>query len=125
LRLSARLLAGPQAAGDAVPTKRTVIDRPRRRTFSAEVIGLFVELDRQHLSNPYADGPRALAERLGLMNEYWSGNSVLDRGAGPCHPAGYVAHEGWFTCRQVREELLSALSKHGGGKEGFDKRSAG
>jgi hypothetical protein len=94
-----------------MPTKRTVIDRPRRRVFSAEVLALFVELDRLRLTNPYADSPRELAGKLDLMDEYWSGNSVLDRTAGPCHPPGYFAHQAWFTCRRVREQLLAAVQE--------------
>jgi hypothetical protein len=81
--------------------------------FAPEVVRLFVELERMPRTSPYADGPRALAERLGLMNEFWSGNSVLDRSAGPCHPAGYLAHEDWFKCRRMREQLLAAAREAG------------
>jgi hypothetical protein len=77
--------------------------------FTADVVALFVELERLPRRDArFKEGERELARKLGLVSEYWTMNSVLDRSARPCHPPGYVAHADWHTCRAVRKALLAS-----------------
>jgi hypothetical protein len=85
----------------------------RRPSFSGEVLALFVELERKR-TQAFTDGSRELARRLGLTAEWWTGNHVNDRSAEPCHPPSCVAHQDWFRCRGVRNELLAAVRKRPG-----------
>jgi hypothetical protein len=76
-------------------SKRTVLQRGRRATiFSREALALFATLERRsdRRSEAYKAKERELARLLGLVDEWWSGNSVCDRIDGPCHPPQYVAH---------------------------------
>jgi hypothetical protein len=57
----------------------------RHPTFSAEALALFVELERKR-TRAFSDGSRELARMLGLTSEWWTGNHLNDRSAGPCHP---------------------------------------
>src|SRR5262249_52346427 len=60
----------------------------------------------------FEDGARELARRLGLTSEWWTGNSVLDRGP-RCHPDGYIANSDHARCREVRLALLDAVDPLG------------
>jgi hypothetical protein len=96
-----------------VPTKRTIIDRPRRSVFSPEVIALFVELERMPRQSPqFEEKSRALAERLGLMNEWFMRQNVSDRSAMPPQP-WLCAHQAWHTCRRIRLQVLEAAREAG------------
>ena len=63
-----------------MPAKRTVLDRPRRRTFSGETLALFCELDatlaRDRERQDFKDKEHELARLLDLVSEYWTTNSV-------------------------------------------------
>jgi hypothetical protein len=92
-------------------SNRTILARPRKQAsaYDEDVVREFVRLD--HMRRGCADfkrGERALMRRLGLVDEFWSMNSPLDRSAGPCHPEGYVANDHWHRCREVRRALLAA-----------------
>jgi hypothetical protein len=86
--------------------------KARRRQFSAEVLALFAKLEatpaRQRRTQEFKDGAHQLARLLEQTDEYWTGNSVLDRGR-PCHPTGYIATVHWARCRAMRKQLLGAL----------------
>jgi hypothetical protein len=85
--------------------------KERRPQFGAEVLQLFLALEttppRRRKSQTFKDGERELARRLGLVSEWWTGNSVVDRGPKPCRPPGYIAQD-WHRCRAIREQLLAA-----------------
>jgi len=94
-------------------TKRTPIGRPSRQPLiSNEALALFVELERtprrQRDSKAFKDGEHQLARMLGLVSEYWTMNSVLDRVEQPPWPPHLVAFGDWHRCRGIREQLLEA-----------------
>ena len=90
-----------------MPTKRTVIDRPRRPLFSPEVLALFVELERIPRSSArFKEPSQRLASLLGLTSEWWSMNHANDHSATPPIPA--LAAADWATCRAVRKALQAA-----------------
>ena len=72
--------------------------------FSPETLAL----ERMRPGDRSEEDQRALAGALGLADEYWSMESVLDRSPGPRHPPGYQAYTDFFTCRHVRLRLLEA-----------------
>jgi len=85
------------------------IAKGRRPSFSAEALALFVKLEGMcQRGQDFEESSHQLARMLGLTAEWWTGNSVLDRSEGPCHPPWCVAHEDWHVCRAVREQLLAA-----------------
>jgi hypothetical protein len=85
------------------------VRRERRTlTFSQEAIELFAELDAQ--PKPADAAVHRLARLLGLVPQYWTVNSPLDKSSAPVHPHGYQAHSDWVRCRQVRNELLAAIA---------------
>jgi hypothetical protein len=45
-----------------------------------------------------------MCKKLGMVDEFWTMNSVLDRD-GICHPegCGYIANGHWRTCRALRK----------------------
>jgi hypothetical protein len=92
-------------------TNRTPIERARRPSFDAATLALFAKLEhtRERNSRAFKAAERDLAERLGLIDEWWTVNSVLNRSSGPCHPPGYIAHRDFFTCRRMRQALLDAV----------------
>jgi hypothetical protein len=91
-----------------VPVK-VRIAKDRRPSFSAEALGLFLELEQTpQASQRFKDGSRELARLLGFVDEWWTCNHVNDRSPEPCHPPGYIAHGDWFRCRAVRLQLLAA-----------------
>ena len=76
------------------------------------MLALFAEIERMpQRGQQFKDRSRELARLLGLTSEWWTGNSVNDRSAEPCHPEGHVAREDWFRCRDVRDALLVAVAK--------------
>jgi hypothetical protein len=91
-------------------TKRTPINRRRLPHVAPAAVTLFVELEqvpkRRRNAQTFKDGERELHRMLGLVSEWWGGNSVLDDSSGPCHPPGYVSHSDWFRVRAVRDALL-------------------
>jgi hypothetical protein len=93
-------------------TRRTPLYRRRVPPVAADALALFIELDRvpkrRRNAQAFKDGERELARLLGLTAELWSGNSVLDRSDGPCHPPAYISHDDWHRTRRVREALLRA-----------------
>lgn len=92
-----------------MPSNRTLIQRPPRSQISAEALALFLALEHvSQDSERFMDGSHRLARLLGLVREFWGGNFVNDRSAGPCWPPSLVAHHDWYRVRERREELLSA-----------------
>jgi hypothetical protein len=77
-------------------------------------LDLFVKLEaaplHQRDTNEFKVGERRLARLLGLTDEFWTMNSVLDRSARPCHPPPHVAWNHWHRCRAAREVLLEAAA---------------
>jgi hypothetical protein len=78
----------------------------------------FVELEsvpmRQRRSAEFKARDRELAERLGLMDEWFCMVcSVLDRESAPCHPEGYARNDAWRKVRAVRKQLLAAAGLGG------------
>ena len=71
----------------------------------ALAVFLALESDRQR-AKPYSDDTRRLAQLLGLLDEWWRGQSPCDRSERPYHPSHLVAHGDWHRCRAVREVLL-------------------
>jgi len=96
-----------------VPVKLRIA-KERRPAFSREVLVLFAKLEavpaRRRRTQEFKDGEHQLARLLNLTDEFWTINSVLDRGQ-PCHPAGYIANVHWARCRVMREQLLEALER--------------
>jgi hypothetical protein len=82
----------------------------RRASFSPAVVALFRELDgapaRAREAPAFKAKARQLACELGLVSEFWTVNSVLDRSHAPCWPPWVVAFHDWHRCRGVRERLL-------------------
>lgn len=83
-----------------------------RPAFDPGTLDLFRRLEhmRPRRGEAFKQGERELARRLGLVSEWWTGNSVLDRGP-PCHPEGYIANSDHARCREVRLALLEALAE--------------
>ena len=94
-----------------MPTKRTVLDRPRTPTLDAETIALFTELEavpiRRRDTREFEERAYALAQRLNLGYEHFCARcSVLDRERRPCHPPGYARNDSFWKVRAVRLRLL-------------------
>jgi hypothetical protein len=95
-----------------MPTKRRVLDRPRRPSFTAEALALFVELEavppRRRHTDEFQAKDRELARMLGLGSEWLcSVASVTDRWrprSPPRRPAEHDQHRVYA----VRRELLEA-----------------
>ena len=79
-----------------------------------EALVLFIEIENtpQHKRGPkvYNDKEHELARLLGLVPEWWKGNSVCDDGDGPCCPPHLVRYRNWFKVRAVRNALLEAAA---------------
>jgi hypothetical protein len=100
-----------------MPTKRRTLDRPRRRTYTAQIVGLFRELEavptRSRNSVAFKARERELMRALGLQNEHrFSMCSVLTRSREPCHPPGAPAWDDWFRVREARNVLLGKGASH-------------
>jgi hypothetical protein len=96
-------------------TRRTPLHRRRVPAIAADALALFVQLEqvpkRRRSAQTFKDSERELHRMLGLVDSWrLCCNSVLDRSNGPCHPAGYVAHDDWFKVRAVRTALLRAAA---------------
>src|SRR5262245_49915957 len=97
-----------------MPSNRTLIQRPQRAQISAEALALFLALEHvPQDSERFMDGSHQLARLLGLVREFWGGNFVNDKSAGPCWPPSLVAHHDWHKVRQVRLALLAAAGLEG------------
>jgi len=99
-----------------MPTNRTPIERIRQRqVITAEAIALFAELEAvpqgQRASKAFKDGQHELMRKLGLVSEFWTMNSVLDRSKRPPWPDHLVAYKDWYRCRGIREQLLEAVAR--------------
>ena len=87
------------------------LPKGRRPSFTPETLALFLKLEgMSERSQDFEEGSRELARMLGLTDQWWTRQHVNDRSEGPCHPPWCVAHEDWYTCREVREALLTAAS---------------
>jgi hypothetical protein len=86
------------------------VGKKRRPSFDDETLALFVKLEgiKARNNKAFKAGDRELMYRLGLSEEFWTVNSVLNRGP-KCHPDGYIANIHWEICKSVREELLAAV----------------
>jgi hypothetical protein len=95
-------------------TRRIPIHRRRVPAVAADALALFMELEgtpkRRRSAQTFKDGERELARKLGLVSEWWTGNSVLDDSSGPCHPPGYISHDDWHRVHAVRTALLRAAA---------------
>src|SRR5215469_3706174 len=103
-----------------MPTKRTILNRPRRVAFDNEILDLFQELERAP-HDRYGDFKRSprneevdrksrrLAKLLDLTDEWWQMQHVSDWSREPCHPEHCCAFHSWHKCREVRLRLLEAL----------------
>jgi hypothetical protein len=94
-----------------MPTKREIVDRPRRTSITPEVLSLFIELEhippRQRCREEFKLRQRQLMRLLDLVPQFWTMNSVLDR-HGPSGPEGGLCRQHHAECRAVRERLLEA-----------------
>jgi len=81
-------------------------------------LALFLELERDpKRAKPFSDDTRRLARMLGLIEEWWRGQSPCDRSAKPYMPSHLCAFGDWYKCRRVRQELLK-LAREAGQLEG-------
>jgi len=99
-----------------MPTNRTPIARSSRHPLiSDEALRLFAELERaprsRRGSKAFKDGEHQLARLLGLVSEYWTMNSVLDRSERPPWPPYLVAYHDWHKVRAVRKALQEMSRK--------------
>ena len=100
-----------------MPTKRTIINRPRRPSFSDEALALFAELERVPTRDRKSDEFKAkdhqLARLLGLESEWFcSVASVTDPRRPPRRPSMLADHD-HLRVYAVREVLLEAAKKKG------------
>jgi hypothetical protein len=51
--------------------------------FSPKIVALFAEIERLRGNQAFTDRSRELARLLGLTEQWWTGNHVNDRSAGP------------------------------------------
>jgi hypothetical protein len=97
-----------------MPTNRTPIERQRHVRFSAEILDLFVELERwpggrDRSSREYMAKSKRLSHLLNLNGEWWAGEDVHEEFKPSWRPAlPLVGHWFWEECRQRRLELLAA-----------------
>jgi hypothetical protein len=94
-------------------TKRHPIGRRSQNPLiTDEALRLFAELERtprrQRDSKAFKAREHELMRLLGLVPEYWTMCSVLDRSEGPCHPPGYIRNDHWHKVRGIRVALLEA-----------------
>lgn len=91
-------------------TKRRPLQRQRHPSFTPETLALFLELEHapKKRTETFRAKEKRLMYQLGLVQEFWSVCSVLDRSSEPgCGPE-YGRYKDWFTCRRLREQLLAA-----------------
>ena len=103
-------------------TNRTPLSRARKPVIDDATLTLFVKLEgirrgdyvEQRGDDDLGRQDCELARRLDLWREWrCSITSVLDDSSEPCHSKGYVAHDDWHTCREVRERLLLEAIRQG------------
>jgi hypothetical protein len=95
-------------------SKRRILARPRRATFTPEVVALFAELEntprRARCSGAFRTKDQELAKRLGLEIEHLCDcRSVLDRDKPPTPTFARPVHEGQWRVYRVRRQLLEAI----------------
>ena len=99
-------------------SKRTLLRRERRPTFSGEVLDWFVTLEHGPRdrygelkgTDEFNDKSQRLAALLDLSAEWWMMQHVNDRSREPCHPPWCSAHAAWHRVREVRKQLLAAVA---------------
>jgi hypothetical protein len=81
--------------------------------FPPQALELFIEIENtpQHErgARVYNDKERALARLLGLVPEWWGGNSVCDDADKPPWPPHLAAYQDWHKVRAVRKALLEMI----------------
>ena len=97
-----------------MPTNRTPIERVRQRqVITPAAIELFAELEatpwRERISEAFKNAEHELMRRLGLVSEFWTSNSVLDRSKRPPWPDHLIAFKDWHRVREIRLQLLEAV----------------
>jgi hypothetical protein len=93
-----------------MPTKLRAA-KALRPQFSRDVLELFIELEhapKRGRGDAFKAKEKKLMYALGLVAEFWTMTSVLDRSVGPSYPPQFAAHRNWHTCRAIREALLAA-----------------
>jgi len=94
-------------------TRRTRISRQQHAPFTPEALALFAELEatpwRGRISEAFKNAEHQLMRRLGLIDEFWTSNSVLDRSKAPPWPDHLVAFKDWHRVREIRLQLLEAV----------------
>jgi hypothetical protein len=94
-----------------MPTNRKLRSHPRHPRISPEAIALFRAAEGQPRKRwAYTDEARQLARMLGPIDEWWTGNTPLDKSRGPCHPPWCVAYTDWHRCRAVRRRMIAAAA---------------
>jgi hypothetical protein len=80
-----------------------------------KALELFIQIEAtpQQKRGPkvYNDMEHELAKLLGLVPEWWNGNSVCDDSDAPCWPPHLTAYQNWYKVRAVRNALLEAAAK--------------
>jgi hypothetical protein len=99
-----------------MPSKRTVLDRPRPSPIDAETVKVFAALEavplRRRDTREFERRSYALAQRLNLGDEHFCARcSVLDRERKPCHPPGYARNDSFWIVRAVRLQLLELVDQ--------------
>jgi hypothetical protein len=85
--------------------------KDRRPVFTAEVIALFLEIERTpggHM--PYTRQSRRLAELLHLTTEWCSSCHVNDVSTWSHYPAGHLTDIAFWKVREVRNALLAVAA---------------
>src|ERR1700722_14320780 len=96
-----------------MPSNRTPLNRARSPPISAEMLALFVELEktppRLRQNDKFKDRDRALARQLGVDYEWMCAcRSVLDRGPSYRRP-GDAHYEDIEKVKALRARLLAAV----------------
>src|SRR5262249_48618855 len=91
-------------------TTRRPLTRKRNASFTPEVLELFIELEhapKRGRGDAFNANEKKLMYALGLVAEFWTMTSVLDRSTEPgCEPQ-YGRYKDWHTCKRLRERLLA------------------
>lgn len=97
-----------------MPTNRRPLARRRNPTFTPEILSLFVELENgSKRGEQFRVQEQDLMYQLGLVEQFWTMNSVLDRSSVPYTSPEYVAWRHWHECRAIRLQLLAAIASAG------------
>jgi hypothetical protein len=95
-----------------MPSGRRSIVRQALPRIDPETLRLFRRLEGTRPSKRDRGDERKLAEALDLEDEFWYGQSVLNRRTKPCCQPPYMAYDAFYRCRLVRELLLEAMKKN-------------